>query len=55
MVDAVWWYKSFLGYQRVYLPLHKVTDALFHIQGGKMYFTVDIVLEVYQYNHDLTM
>ena len=23
-----------LGYERVYLPLHKVTDTPFHIQGG---------------------
>ena len=23
-----------LGYQRVYLPLYKVADTQFHIQGG---------------------
>ena len=25
-----------LGYERVYLPLHKMADTLFHIQGDDM-------------------
>ena len=29
-------YRS-LGYKRVYLPLYKVADAPFHIQGDDMY------------------
>ena len=29
-----------LGYERVYLPLHKVADTPFHIQGGDIFILV---------------
>ena len=35
-----------LGYERVYLPLYKVTDTPFHIQGH------DIVFVRYLHQHD---
>ena len=36
-------YKSSLGYDKVYLPLCRVADTPFHIQGDDMSFTVRVV------------
>ena len=35
-----------LGYGRVYLPLHKVTDTPFHIQGEMLFFQEIHILQV---------